>query len=89
MELYREGKNSEYLLKSLKESLDSLFSFQKKTIAYSSLMNEFEEIENALKSANDYKSFNEVCEKFKNALKQYVPELMRDNKAFRKAFYIP
>lgn len=32
MELYREGKNSEYLLKSLKESLDSLFSFQKKTM---------------------------------------------------------
>ena len=89
MELYSEGKNTEYLLDSLKQSLISIFSFQKKSTAYSSLINfEFGEIENDLKNSSDYKSFKEVCVKLESALKRYVPELMRDNEAFRKAFYI-
>lgn len=88
MDLYSEGRNTECLLKSLKENFISLFSFQKKSIAYSSLINfEFEEIESALKTANDYKSFKEACNNLENALKRYVPELMRDNDAFRTAFY--
>ena len=90
MDLYREGKNTEYLLNSLKQSLVSLLSFQKKNTAYSSLINfEFDEIENDLRNSNDYKSFKEACGKLESALKQYVPELMRDNEPFRKAFYTP
>lgn len=89
IDLYREGNNTEYLLDSLKQNFISLFSLQKKNNAYSSLINfEFEEIENALKGTNDYKSFKDACKSLENALKRYVPELMRDNDAFRKAFYI-
>ena len=89
IELYSDTINKDSLLKLLKQNFISLFSFQKNNNAYSSLINfEFAEIENDLKYSNDYKSCKATCDKLENALKKYVPELMRDNNEFRNAFYM-
>ena len=49
-------------------------TYLKKNSSYSSLINfEFEEIENELKHANDYKSYKDACNKLEEALKNYVP----------------